>query len=81
MSALLGARLVETFLKRYPQVKLQIIDAFSGYVNEWLSGRQFGRWAQRPPAKADPNESLKQLREDGVIDDAELEQLRSRIKA
>jgi LysR family nitrogen assimilation transcriptional regulator len=36
MSALLGARLVETFLKRYPQVKLQIIDAFSGYVNEWL---------------------------------------------
>ena len=36
MSALLGARLVETFLKRSPQVKLQIIDAFSGYVNEWL---------------------------------------------
>jgi LysR family transcriptional regulator, nitrogen assimilation regulatory protein len=36
MSALLGARLVETFLQRYPQVKLQIIDAFSGYVNEWL---------------------------------------------
>jgi LysR family nitrogen assimilation transcriptional regulator len=36
MSALLGARLVETFLKRYPQVKLQIIDAFSGYVHEWL---------------------------------------------
>jgi len=36
MSAVIGARLVEVFLKRYPQVKLQIIDAFSGYVNEWL---------------------------------------------
>ena len=36
MSALIGAHLVENFLKRYPQVKLQIIDAFSGYVNEWL---------------------------------------------
>ena len=36
MSALLGARLVEIFLERYPRVKLQIVDAFSGYVNEWL---------------------------------------------
>jgi LysR family transcriptional regulator, nitrogen assimilation regulatory protein len=36
MSAVLGAKLVETFLKRYPQVKLQIVDGFSGYVNEWL---------------------------------------------
>jgi LysR family nitrogen assimilation transcriptional regulator len=36
MSAVVGARLVETFLASYPQVKLQIIDAFSGYVNEWL---------------------------------------------
>ncbi|HKE93431.1 MAG TPA: LysR family transcriptional regulator [Povalibacter sp.] len=36
MSAAVGACLVETFLERYPQVKLQIIDAFSGYLNEWL---------------------------------------------
>ena len=36
MSAVIGARLVEMFLERYPQVKLHIIDAFSGYVNEWL---------------------------------------------
>ncbi|WP_170182062.1 LysR substrate-binding domain-containing protein [Phreatobacter stygius] len=40
MSAAIGSRLVEVFLERHPQVKLQIIDAFSGYVNEWLvSGR------------------------------------------
>src|SRR5262245_53979016 len=36
MSAALGARLVQTFLERYPHVQLQIIDAFSGYLNEWL---------------------------------------------
>jgi LysR family nitrogen assimilation transcriptional regulator len=36
MSALVGARLVEAFLELYPHVQLQIIDAFSGYVNEWL---------------------------------------------
>jgi LysR family transcriptional regulator, nitrogen assimilation regulatory protein len=36
MCAMIGARLVETFLQRYPQVKLQIFDAFSGYLNEWL---------------------------------------------
>lgn len=40
MSAVIGSRLVEVFLERYPQVRLQIIDAFSGYLNEWLvSGR------------------------------------------
>jgi len=36
LSAVLGAPLVEDFLARYPQVKLQIIDGFSGHVNEWL---------------------------------------------
>ena len=41
ISAVIGARLVETFLQRYPQVKLQIIDAFSGYVNEWLVAGRF----------------------------------------
>src|SRR5262245_59141557 len=40
MSAALGSRLVQVFLERYPQARLQIVDAFSGYVNEWLvSGR------------------------------------------
>jgi LysR family nitrogen assimilation transcriptional regulator len=36
MSTLVGARLVETFLKRYPRVKLHIVVALSGYLNEWL---------------------------------------------
>jgi LysR family nitrogen assimilation transcriptional regulator len=40
ISGIIGARLVEVFLERFPQVKLQIMDGFSGYVNEWLvSGR------------------------------------------
>ena len=40
MSAAIGSRLVQVFLERYPQVKLQIVEAFSGHVNEWLvSGR------------------------------------------
>jgi len=40
MSAALGSRLVQVFLERYPQARLQIVDAFSGHVNEWLvSGR------------------------------------------
>ena len=36
MSAAIGARLVETFLQRYPRVKLHIVVALSGYLNEWL---------------------------------------------
>ena len=36
MSAVVGSRLVEVFLERYPRVKLRLVDAFSGYVNEWL---------------------------------------------
>jgi len=40
MSAAIGSRLVQVFLERYPQVRLQIVEAFSGHVNEWLvSGR------------------------------------------
>jgi LysR family nitrogen assimilation transcriptional regulator len=40
ISGVIGSRLVEVFLERFPQVKLQIMDGFSGYVNEWLvSGR------------------------------------------
>jgi LysR family transcriptional regulator, nitrogen assimilation regulatory protein len=40
ISGVIGARLVEVFLERFPQVRLQIMDGFSGYVNEWLvSGR------------------------------------------
>ena len=65
-------------------MRAQAITGRTGYVDEWLSGRQFGRWSYRPPAKADPDESLKQLeqlREHGVIDDAEFEALRGRIKA
>jgi LysR family nitrogen assimilation transcriptional regulator len=36
MSAALGARLVETFLQRCPRVKLHVVVALSGYLNEWL---------------------------------------------
>jgi LysR family transcriptional regulator, nitrogen assimilation regulatory protein len=36
MSAVIGARLVETFLKRYPRVQLHVVVALSGYLNEWL---------------------------------------------
>jgi LysR family transcriptional regulator, nitrogen assimilation regulatory protein len=40
LSSVVGSRIVEVFLKRYPRVKLRLVDAFSGYVNEWLvSGR------------------------------------------
>jgi LysR family nitrogen assimilation transcriptional regulator len=40
ISSMLGPRLVEVFLHRYPLVKLQIIEGLSGHVNEWLvSGR------------------------------------------
>lgn len=40
LSAVVGSRIVEAFLKRYPRVKLRLVDGFSGYLNEWLvSGR------------------------------------------
>jgi LysR family nitrogen assimilation transcriptional regulator len=40
VSAVVGSRIVEEFVRRYPRVKLRLVDAFSGYVNEWLvSGR------------------------------------------
>jgi LysR family nitrogen assimilation transcriptional regulator len=36
ISAVIGAPLVKTFLDRFPNVMLHLIDAFSGYVNELL---------------------------------------------
>jgi LysR family nitrogen assimilation transcriptional regulator len=40
VSATIGARIVSDFHLRFPQVRLQLMDAFSGTVNEWLvSGR------------------------------------------
>ena len=36
MSTLVGARLIDTFLQRYPRVKLHVVVALSGYLNEWL---------------------------------------------
>lgn len=39
-SAAIGAPLVRLFLEKHPDVKLHIVDGFSGHVNEWLtSGR------------------------------------------
>ena len=37
LSATIGADLVSSFLDRFPQVRLHLIDGFSGYVNEWLA--------------------------------------------
>ena len=64
-------------------MRAQAITGRTGYVDEWLAGRQFGRWSYRPPSKADPaklREALTELHERGVIDDAELEKLRGRSK-
>src|SRR5262245_6691787 len=36
LSATIGASLVQTFRRKYPQVRLHIVDGFSGFVNEWL---------------------------------------------
>jgi hypothetical protein len=63
-------------------MRAQAITGRTDLVNEWLAGRQFGRWSQRPPAEADPDEALRsltELHEQGVIDDAEFETLRHRI--
>jgi hypothetical protein len=72
-------------------MRAEAITGRTGYVDQWLAGRQFGRWvyqpaspAAPPPPTADPAESLKtlsELHEQGVVSDAEFEALRSRIKA
>jgi LysR family nitrogen assimilation transcriptional regulator len=36
LSTVIGADLVRDFRTRFPQVRLHIIDGFSGFVNEWL---------------------------------------------
>ena len=69
-------------------MRAQAITGRTDLVDQWLGGRQFGRWAQQParaaaPPPPDPAESLKtlaDLHERGLISDAELEALRSRIK-
>ena len=65
-------------------MRAQAITGRTDLVHEWVNGRQFGRWAQRPPKQApDPDELLAQLiqlRDEGIVDDAEFEALRSRIK-
>ncbi len=47
-------------------MRAEAITGRTGYVDEWLGGRQFGRWVYQtaptpPPAAADPAESLKTL--------------------
>jgi LysR family nitrogen assimilation transcriptional regulator len=37
LSAAIGAPLIRGFMTRFPQVKLHVIDGFSGFVNEWLT--------------------------------------------
>ncbi|MGV6871315.1 LysR family transcriptional regulator [Pseudochelatococcus sp. B33] len=41
ISALIGARLIRSFLDRFPDVVLHIISAFSGYLNELLVDGRF----------------------------------------
>jgi hypothetical protein len=69
-------------------MRAEAITGRTGYVDQWLGGRQFGRWVyQTAPTTqpaADPAESLKtltDLHERGLISDAELEALRRRIQA
>ena len=70
-------------------MRAQAITGRKDLVDQWLGGRQFGRWAQQPasaaaPPPADPAESLRaltELHERGVVSDAEFDALRSRIKA
>jgi hypothetical protein len=72
-------------------MRAQAITGRTEYVDQWLAGRQFGRWvyqparaAATPPPTADPAESMKtlnELHERGVVSDAEFEALRNRIKA
>ena len=66
-------------------MRAEAITGRTDLVDQWLQGRQFGRWAQQPArtAAADPAESLKtlaDLHERGVVSDAEFEALRRRIK-
>jgi hypothetical protein len=56
-------------------------------VNDWFAGRQFGRWSMQYPRPAaqrkDPAKVLAELtalRDDGIIDDAELTTLRARLR-
>jgi putative oligomerization/nucleic acid binding protein len=69
-------------------MRAQAITGRTDYVNQWLGGRQFGRWVYQQPPKPepapDPDEQLQrliELRDQGVIDDAEFESLRGRIEA
>ena len=62
-------------------MRAQAITGRTDLVHEWLAGRQFGRWSQQPPAKRDQSlRSLIELHKQGVVDDAEFETLRGRIK-
>ena len=70
-------------------MRAEAITGRTDLVDQWLGGRQFGRWVYQPartapPPPPDPAESLKtlsDLHERGLISDAELEALRRRIKA
>jgi LysR family transcriptional regulator, nitrogen assimilation regulatory protein len=59
LSATIGASLIQSFLEEYPQVKLHIMGAFSGFINEWLvTGRVdmavINRARQSPHIHMDP---------------------------
>ncbi|HEY7619370.1 MAG TPA: SHOCT domain-containing protein [Solirubrobacteraceae bacterium] len=70
--------------------------AFTGSrqpIDDWFAGRQWGRWGvqhthtysppsgtQRPADPAETLRSITELHERGVIDDAEFERLRARLR-
>lgn len=53
ISAVIGARVVEAFRRSYPQVKLHVLDGFSGHITEWLVDGRLDlaviNSARRPP--------------------------------
>jgi hypothetical protein len=62
-------------------MRAQAITGRKDLVDQWLGGRQFGRWSQQPPNHSESLRALTELHERGVVSDAEFDALRSRIKA
>ena len=63
-------------------MRAQAISGRKDLVDQWVGGRQFGRWLYRAPSShAESLKTLTELHEQGVVSDAELEALRRRIQA
>ena len=40
IAAAIGARIVRVLLEKYPKVRLQIVEGFSGHINEWIVSKR-----------------------------------------